>query len=376
MSAIDDFVVSVKDFWEKEYSFHNEYCIGEKVKFDLENSKPNDVVLLGFLDSSDNSTQSSEIIDLKEVRTQLYKLSNINWEFNFIDLGDIFPGNTFNDSLVALEEVVKEVLEHKVKLIVLGGNGVINYNLYTILSEKELINYTQISPNIGLSDYRNKIKESNFITKILLSQTCKLAQYNSIASQNFLNPPSYRELVEKLNFELLSLGDINADVLECEPIIRTSDFINFDLNAIQYSGYTFSTNPQPNGLTTIQACSLLRYAGASEKNKIVHLSNYQNNQNPISSKFLSQLVWHILDGNDLCLHIIRNISKVTKHIVMLENSEIIFYNEKFSNRWWMQFSIDENMCNGYTIPCSEKDYHSARVGEIPKRYWKAYKKIL
>jgi formiminoglutamase len=377
MSYINDFVTPITEFWEEIYSYTNPYTIGENVKFSFEDAKKNDVVFLGFLDARESESDNFKDMNLNEIRKQFYKLHVLDWNFSLIDIGNIHSGETLHDSLIALEVVLKELKNLEVKVIVFGGSNLINHTVYQVLNDEKFLHFTQISPFIGLDDFNHKLTSSNFLTQILLEQPCKLIQYTSIANQNFLNPQIYKDVLGALNFESMRLGELNESISEIEPLIRTSDFINFDLNVMEYRGEVFQNNPQPNGISAYQACTILRYCGASEYNQFIHFSNYLYESNEkVSSKLIAQLIWHFIDGQQVCLNIKDFLEQKVKYTMLLENEELIFYKEKISNRWWMQCNMNEETPQNYLIPCSEKEYQQAVNGEIPEKYWKTFKKFL
>jgi len=377
MSFIEDFVMPIIDQWENIYSYSNPYTIGEKLKFDINDAKKGDIVLLGYLDNRINFDQHLKETNLINIRKELYKLHDLNWDFSFFDIGNIYAGETYYDSLIALDLVLNELIKLEVKIILFGGNNTLNTTIYNVLKDDNYLHFTQISPFLGLSDYNEKLTEYNFLTKILLDEPCKIINYTSIANQNFLNQPIFKDILNVLNFESYRLGELNESLIGCEPILRTSDFANFDLNAIENRGEIFQSNPQPNGISPLQACALARFLGSSEFLKILHFSNFiYSENNVVSDKLLAQIIWHNLEGNQLCNEILKNSDKKTKYTLFLENEELIFYKEQFSGRWWMECIMNQETGQKYTIPSQENDYLKAFSGELPDRYLKVFKKFL
>ena len=56
--------------------------------------------------------------------------------------------------------------------------------------------------------------------------------------------------------------------------MRNTDFLSFDISAIQHAYAKANVYSSPNGLDGEQACKILRYAGVSDKVSVIGLFEY------------------------------------------------------------------------------------------------------
>ena len=133
-----------------------------------------------------------------------------------------------------------------------------------------------------------------------------------------------------MNFDLLRLGDLKANFQESEPIMRNTDFLSFDISAIQYSYAQANVYNSPNGLTGEEACQIMRYAGVSDKLSAVGLFEYNQelDDNNQTAQLLSQMLWYFIDGYQLRKQELNpNLKNCIQYTVAFEDgkNQIIFY---------------------------------------------------
>lgn len=373
MKFIETFLNPVYNRWDVIFSSLDPYQLGNFVLFDFNKCKKYDIVFLGFLDLRNNENEINiEYLNIDYIRIELYQLYWRKTDFNFFDLGDLIPGNNLSESLFSLEYIVRELNIIGVKTIVLGGNNLINYNFYTIFSLKKYVHFSQISPKIPLGNFQNSFNDNNLLTSIITNPLSKMMHYTLLGFQTYLNPALYQEILKKMNFDSISLGRLKQSIHLIEPYIRTSDWVNIDLNSCW--NVDFSKTKYISGINGNQMSRLLRLIGSSEYLKLIHFSNLKNSNDKTSLQLLAQFLWHLLDGNDLTRSIEENKNQKIKYSVIMENGEIIFHQEKISKRWWMECCFDDLKKTCYTIPCHENDYLDAMKGEIPERYLMILKK--
>ena len=64
-----------------------------------------------------------------------------------------------------------------------------------------------------------------------------------------------------MNFNLLRLGEVNSDLNEMEPYIRSIDHLSVDMSVVKSSEAPANSYSSPNGMTAEGLCVILRYAG-------------------------------------------------------------------------------------------------------------------
>lgn len=99
-----------------------------------------------------------------------------------------------------------------------------------------------------------------------------------------------------------------------------------------------------------------------------------------NAQLLAQGIWYFIDGVDWRKgdYPLRPKSDYIKFTVLSDqlDQEIIFYKSPWSERWWMEIpSHPKDVSKNSLISCDIEDYHLAKKGEIPDRYWKAIQKI-
>ena len=144
--------------------------------------------------------------------------------------------------------------------------------------------------------------------------------------------------------------------------------MSFDISAIQNS-HAPANILTPNGFNGEEACTLMQYAGLSEKTRSVGIYGYlpHLDRSNLTAKQISHLIWYLLDGiyqnrQEAALDDRNHFNEF--HLAFAE-METTFLQSKKTNRWWMQLP-DEQF-----IPCSYTDYLIATKNEIPERWLRA-----
>ena len=190
-------------------------------------------------------------------------------------------------------------------------------------------------------------------------------------------------MLNDLNFDSIRLGNVTSKIRNIEPILRNTDLLSFDLSAIRHSDMSANKYSSPNGLTGVEACKIMRYAGLSDKLSLLSICEYNQllDLSGQSSQLISQMVWYFLDGvksrkNELN----PNIKNCIKYTVSFDDgkNEIIFYKSNLSARWWMGVpfkNLDSSNLDYYFVACSYEDYEQANKGEIPNKWIKTFNKL-
>lgn len=334
-----------------------------------------------------NSNQENETFN--EEDSFMECLNNLNagdsWNFNIYDLGYIQPGDKIKDSYFALSQVVSELVKNNILPIVIGGSQDLTFALYQAYQHLEqMVNLACVDYDFNLGKPDEEISSSSFISQILMHRPCYLFNVSVIGVQAPYVKKSELDLFEKLYFDVLRLGEYNADFRLAEPHLRNSDILSIDLSAIRNADYNSGYN-NPNGFYADQICQLAKYAGISDKLAVFGLfSSVQNEELLKNKQLLSEIIWYFLDGyaqrkGDFPLGTKRD---YTKFIVHLDehNNDLIFYKSPKSNRWWMEVPYPPTKGLKYDrhhlVPCNFEDYQAAMQNEMPDLWWKTYQKLI
>ncbi len=216
------------------------------------------------------------------VRKQLYTYSKSEYAQKIIDLGDF---NYNNDPKTAekLGFILSELHEKNVYPLLISPSQEIAYCQYLAFDFlKKIINMAVIDSRIDFSLENQDIFENqNYLYKVLLKDPSYLFNLSFIAYQTYLTNTEVISFMENYFFDMYRLGVARENIKDIEPIIRSSDIVNFNLSAIRYADSPSSPNASPNGLYAEEACQLARYCGLSDTTSSFSLTSYKFNDKNI-----------------------------------------------------------------------------------------------
>ena len=234
------------------------------------------------------------------------------------------------------------------------------------------LNIVSVDKILGIDSETNEINNTNYISHLIQSDNLKLNFFCNLGYLRHLNSFYKIELLRKIKFDMLSLGDLRFDFSEAEPIMRDSHIVNFNLESLKSNAINFKLT-SPNGLTAFEACNLSRYAGISSSMKIVCFNNVKSTIE--CNSVLSEMIWYSIEGyNNRYDENFLNESDFIYYYVEVEGHNFKFYKNKISKRWWVEYisegiiSIDKDI-----IPCSENDYKLSQNSIISERIIKRLK---
>ncbi len=302
------------------------------------------------------------------VRKQLYQLHHWHKDIFIADIGNIKTGASISDSYAAIKMVVKELLQMKKTVVLLGGshdNTLAQYFAYKDLNK--IIEATIVDATIDLRS-ESSLRSENFLMEMLTGEPNMVRHYNHIGFQSYFVHPHMLETIDKLRFDCYRVGMAKEQLDEMEPVIRNSDMLSFDIAAIKNSDAPASTC-SPNGFTGEEACGLTRYAGMSTSISSIGIYGYDAEKDikNLTALQIAQMLWYFIDGKsrgkqEAELNDKQNFNEY--HSVFAE-VDTVFLQSKKTGRWWMQLP------NKKMIPCSYNDYLLASNNEIPERWLRA-----
>ena len=292
---------------------------------------------------------------------------------------------TRKESFSLIQKVCKELLHHGIIPIIIGGGHDVSYAIYkAYASLDKFITITAVDSkfDIGLED--DNLASFSHLGKMISHKPSHLFHYVNLAYQSYFVSPMATEMLQSVNFDVKRLGELKANFSEVEPIMRNTDFLSFDISAIQHSYASANVYSSPNGLNGEESCKIMRYAGVSDKITAVGLFEYNqdldgNNQ---TAHLLAEMIWYFIDGYKIRKNELNpNIKNCVKYTVAFDDgkNEITFYKSKSSGRWWMGIPFKKEGIKGlqnYYVACSYYDYEVASKGEVPERWLKSLNKFL
>lgn len=337
------------------------------------------IAIFGVCEDRRAAHKYQDRFNFNKLRLSFYELFPGNWHTNIIDLGDIAPGKTIEDTEFAMRELLENLMTEGIIPIVLGGSQDLTYMQYRAFDYQEnMVNLVNIDARFDIGNSDSKINDRSYVGKMIVEKPFNLFNYANIGYQTYLNPLDEIDLIEKLFFESYRLGEISADITTAEPILRDADLVSMDINSVS-SVFSKSLIDQPNGFNGKEISALSRYAGISDKVKSFGLYNLQTIDFAQKTLLLpAEIIWYFIEGVNFRKneHSISSEKYFLKYKVPLDNEVLTFYKSKRSERWWVEIPtfVNNKKKEPTFLPCSHQDYLEACNQEIPDRWYKARRK--
>lgn len=305
-----------------------------------------------------------------------------------VDLGNILPGETVNDTYFALQSCIDALIKKNKTVIVLGGSQDLTIPLYKGYENTEqLVNLATIDQQFDIGESTDgPIDSENYLSQILLHQPSFLFNYANLGYQTYFSSPKIISLMDKLFFDKVRLGEVRGNIRKAEPILRNSDILSFDVASIQSADMGGCERSTPNGLLPDEACQLTRYAGLSEKMSCFGVFEYNPTLDPQgrSALLVAQMIWYFLEGyvnrkNETPSPNDKNYLKYRVPVTGTDE-DVVFYKSLRTDRWWMLVPYPESKNTRFRrlnmVPCTYQDYLTAGQDELPDLWVKTYRKFL
>lgn len=354
--------------------------IGKNIKIIQESTEtelhPKSIVLLGVPEDRGAIRNEGAGKDLDSFRKEFYALYSGNWTGVIYDFGDLKVGESFQDTLVIVQEIVLGLLRSNQIPVIIGGSQALTYAIYRAYDQMEKrVNLTAIDAKFDLGMLENPLDSASYLTKIIMDKPNNLNNYTNLAYQTFLNAQDEIHLMDGLLFDTYRLGNLKKDIELSEPVLRETDLLSIDIGVVKAADAPANCNKMISGLNADEICQISRYAGLSDKLNIFSIFEYNSkydihNQ---TAQLLAQMVWYFIEGFHLRKPEFPNVdlNGFKKYMVMIDDETYQFYKSESSERWWMEISLKEdNKIKRQTlIPCTYNDFLTANRLEIPERWY-------
>lgn len=346
---------------------------------DLTNTQ---IALIGLTDASGVKDTRSLEDAANDIRHKLYSLKRGQSPYKIADLGNLRPGVDLQETYNRIRTLGEYLMGQQVLPIYIGGTHNLDYGQYlSYEGMHKLVSMLTVDAKIDMEDegMPNDVHSQD----IILHQPNFLFNYCQLAYQSFLTDRDLVNVMEKLYFDHVRLGQLRDNFKEIEPLIRNADLLSFDVCAIQSADAPGAADAQPFGLTAEEACQICWFAGMNEKLSSFGIYGYQpfyDDSRGKTASVIATMIWYFIEG---FYHRKDSLSfKSTdyiKYTVSLDSkpSILFFYKSKLSGKWWMEIpkSDQEKYDRDTIIPCSYQDYLTAQKGEIPERWVSAQLKL-
>ncbi len=221
--------------------------------------------------------------------------------------------------------------------------------------------------------------ESNNLYQQLLGHPL-LDLFSIIGYQLYLSDPKSLDQLNQRYFETLRLGALRDNLNVAEPLLRESQQVYIDMNAVRSSDAPECIRQQPNGMYAEEICQLARYAGITNCSYLINVSGYAGNLTASSPtmQLVAQVIWHLLSGiagrrKEEILFYEQNPDLKKIIVNMDDQQQLSFLNSQTSHRWWMKIPL-KNDSNRW-VSCLYDDYQCACRQEVPARWIWFYQKF-
>lgn len=312
---------------------------------------------------------------LHAFRKQWYKLFAGNWELPIADLGNLIISEQDTDTNHAIKELNNTLLKKNIITIFIGGKQRFTYGLYRGFDQLEqTVNLVNISYKFHFSHKNELFSEHSFMSKILSDSPKNLHDFKNIGYQSYYIAQEELDLMDKMLFESIRLGQATHDISIVEPALRTANLVSMNMKCIQAKD-TNTQKGNTNGFSNREICTIARYSGISDNVQTFGLFNIPSTH--LARQLAAQIIWYFCEG---CNFRIPEIPlpqnpNYCQHTIPIEGYEIVFFQSHITNRWWLKTGNATNSNLPQTlIPCTFYDYEQATQGNIPEKWWNFYRK--
>jgi len=336
------------------------------------------IALIG-LNEHRNSFFHNSSYNVDQFRKIFYELYPGNWNLSIADLGDLPNGEKVEDTYFAIKEIGVHLKQMNIIPVFIGGSHDLMFPLYEVFQNfKQLVNIVSVDRSFDFSQEDELISGRSYMSKIIMEKPNVLNNYTNIGFQSYYCAEQEKDLMGKLYFDSIRLGQVLNQPALAEPVFRDADVVSFDMKCLSWHAIADPLKGQPNGIDSRTICSLTRYAGISDR--VSFLGFFEIPSTPMTDQLLAQMIWYLIEGVQLRFDEYPvNTRDFLKYSVTLSDQIMVFYKSDKSNRWWMELTNNSHLNNKTKsttlLACTEKDYLDAMEDKIPERWYNAVKRI-
>ena len=385
-SPFDNLLKPVDDHLIVHNELMSSLILGNKIqihtsKHGIPDLDPTKIVIIGIPETRNSIDYLGDELNLNEIRKSFYNLYPGNWSTEIADLGNLILDENVEQTYGRIISMLSILFEKNIIPIIIGGSHDLlyaNYRAYD--SFKSTVNIVNIDSNFDLGDSAKPINNLSYLGKIILDEPHNLFNYSNLGYQTYHNSQEEIDLMENLYFESYRLGEVCSNIRLSEPVMRDADIVSVDLKAVRASELSSRQKFSPNGFDGKEICALSRYAGISNKVSSFGIYEYKSsNEDEITEMLISQIIWYFIEGVNCRVQDsdFQNDEDYNKFTVIVDEYELVFYQNKITSRWWIEIIGDgsnNKLKQNTLLPCTLDDYEVAKNGMIPERWFKAIKK--
>ena len=125
-----------------------------------------------------------------EIRSQFYGLYSWSTDVKILDLGNIIPGNTVEDTYEIVSELLAFLINENIFPVILGGSNDIAYANYLAYEKlQRFVSAVSVDACFDLGGENQPLMSNSYLSKIILRQPNFLLNYANIGYQTYMNSP-------------------------------------------------------------------------------------------------------------------------------------------------------------------------------------------
>ena len=333
-----------------------------------------DIALIGLNEYRGSNQEPAIPHPANEVRKKLYNLKKGTGSYKIVDLGNLLPGITLEDTYLRIKEIVENLLLNQTLPILIGGSHDLDYGQFLAYENLDkAINLVTVDSCVDMHEGADLPAHQQHLHRIVMHEPNYLFSLSQVGYQSYLVEAELLATLEKLHFETIRVGEIHRNFQLVEPVIRQAHMLSFDVGAINAQAAPNTIGGNPFGLSGEEACQLCWYAGLNDNLTSFGLYEYHPDKDlhGLTAMTLAVMLWYFFEGFYHRKNEIDFTSKkfVRYAIAFHDNpNKMIFYKSKVSDKWWMEVEGLSGENNVKIVPCSYDDYLLASKGEVPNRW--------
>jgi hypothetical protein len=344
------------------------FCTGDEQIEDI----PTGSIALIFADPVANNRYAREIL------SSLGRMFP-SWEgIRVVVLGNLITSDNNKYNCSSFAEVLEKALNSGLYPIVVSNEPAYAKILCEVYSKTSPLQLGFITPALS-SNLPNGLPNL-----IGIAEDFDLTKNNSIsiiASQIYYADSNWESNIKGTYYQQVRLGVIRTAMQLAEPLLRDSNLLFVDLNAVRNADFTSASSPTPNGLYAEEICQLMRYAGYSDNLRSMFICGFsipKLAENRIDITLVAQLIWHALEGLASRKNELPGLTSFSSEEFYIDLGEqepltLKFMQSQNTGRWWL--CIPTANSNGRWIACDAEDYERAKHHELPYRWINLYSLI-
>lgn len=313
------------------------------------------------------------------IRNCLYSFSRLPGKMKIADLGNLKPGESFDDTIAGLRDVISTLLADNIVPVILGGTSALVPAIEKSLSSlRQPWSMISVDSRLDFTAEKKPADSFNWMNDVIYRSGSRLSHLAAIGYQTYLTDQQVVNRFNRRHYDLRRIGEVRAAINETEPLFRDASAAVFDIGSVRHADAPGTILTSANGFYGEEICLLARYAGLSDNLRVFGLFevNPSLDNHKQTAHLAAQIIWFFLEGfsqkqYELLYLSDQSNSRFTRYHVTITDleGEAIFIKSNITERWWIEIHDAEDQ--PHYLACSYEDYMMANRDQVPDRWTKA-----